>query len=139
MDAWLALLVVSALVAVLALWLVRLARRRHAQRADLGAFLRRCEREGTPPEVAALVFHALQGWMGDARGEFAVHADDRLESVYGIGAGERAETAALLLRRCGRRAEPDRPHLPLETAADLARYVASCPRDPGTHAGAGSA
>jgi hypothetical protein len=106
-------------------------RRRRAARPDLGAFLRECEAEGTPAEVAALVFHALQGWLGDARGGFAVRAGDRLDSVYGIGADEQDETAALLLRRCGRRAEPGRERPALVTAADLARYVASCPPDGG--------
>jgi hypothetical protein len=105
-------------------WLAR--RRRGAARPDLAAFLRRCERDGTPPEVAAQVFHVLQGWRGDAA-RLAVHADDSLERVYGIGADEQEEAAALLLRRCGRRADPGSRRPPLSTAADLARYVGSCP------------
>ena len=129
MDALRDLAVVAGGVLALALalaWLVR--RRQHAQRPDLGAFLRRCEQEGTPPEVAAQVFHALQGWRGDAGGR-AVRADDGLLRVYGIRADEQDETTALLLHRCGRRAEPGRKRPPLATAADLARYVASCPPD----------
>lgn len=125
------LVVVACCVLALALglaWIVR--RRRRTERPDLGAFLRHCEAEGTPPEVAAQVFHALQGWRGDVGGRFAVRAGDELERVHGIRADEQGEAVALLLRRCGRRAEPGRNRPALVTAADLARYVASCPADP---------
>jgi len=109
-------------------WVMR--RRRSAARPDLGAFLRRCEQDGTPPEIAAQVFHALQSWRGDVSARFAVRADDELLRVYGIGADEQAEAVASILRRCGRRAESGRSRPLLATASDLARYVASCPLDP---------
>jgi hypothetical protein len=130
-EAWRDLAQVAGGVLVLALALVGLARRRRRkQRPDLAAFLRRCEAEGTPPEVAAQVFHALQEWRSEDGGRFAVRAGDRLERVYGIGADEIDATVALLARRVGRRAEPGPRRPPLATAADLARSVASCPLDP---------
>jgi hypothetical protein len=130
LDAFEQLAAIAGGVVALALalaWVVR--RRQRAARPDLGAFLRRCEQDGTPPEIAAQVFHALQSWRGDGGARFGVRADDELLRVYGIGADEQTEAAALILRRCGRRAEPGRNRPPLSTAADLARYVASCPPD----------
>jgi hypothetical protein len=131
-GAWEGLAWVGGGVVVLALALAGVARRRRrAQQPDLAAFLRRCESEGTPPDVAAHVFHALQEWRSDDGTRFAVRADDRLERVYGIGADEIDATVALLARRVGRRAEPGRKRPTLATAADLAQAVACCLPDPG--------
>ena len=129
MDAFQQLAWVAGGVIALALALAFVVRRRRrdAARPDLGAFLRRCEQDGTPPEIAAQVFHALQSWRGDADPRFAVRAEDELLRVYGIEAGEQEAVAAMLLRRCGRRAAPGSEPPRLSTAADLARYVASCP------------
>jgi len=130
-EAWRDLAQIAGGVLVLALALAGLARRRQRmQRPDLAAFLRRCEAQGTPPEVAAQVFHALQEWRSDDGRRFAVRAEDRLERVYGIGADEIDATVALLARRLGRRAEPGPKRPALATAADLAGAVASCPADP---------
>ena len=126
-EAWRDLAQVAGGVLALALVLVGLARRRRrTRRPDLAAFLRRCETEGTPPEVAAQVFHALQEWRSDDGARFAVRADDRLERVYGIGADEIDATVALLARRVGGRAEPGSKWPEIATAAELARAVASC-------------
>jgi hypothetical protein len=126
-DAWRHLAQLAGSVVVLALALGGLARRRRrTRRPDLAAFLRRCEAQGTPPEIAAQVFHALQEWRGEGGGRFAVRADDRLERVYGIGTDEIDATVALLARRVGRRAEPGPKRPALATAADLAHAVASC-------------
>jgi hypothetical protein len=130
-DAWRELAQVAGGVLVLALALAALARRRRGiLQPDLAAFLRRCEAEGTPPEVAAQVFHALSAWRSEDGARFAVRADDRLERVYGIGADEIDATVALLARRLGRRAEPGSKRPALATAADLAGAVASCRPDP---------
>jgi hypothetical protein len=129
-DAWRDLAEIAGGVLVLALVLVGLARRRRRiQRPDLAAFLRRCEAQGTPPDVAAHVFHALQEWHSNDGARFAVRAEDRLERVYGIGADEIEATVALLARRIGRRAEPGRKRPAVATAADLAQTVASCPKE----------
>ena len=130
-EAWRDLAQVAGGVLVLGLVLVGLARRRRrTRRPDLAAFLRRCEAQGTPPDVAAQVFHALQGWRSDDGAGFAVRADDPLERVYGIGADEIDATVALLACRVGRRADPGRKQTVLATAADLAHAVASCLPDP---------
>jgi hypothetical protein len=129
MDAFERLALTAGCVLALAAALAAVVRRRRsAARPDLGAFLRRCEQDGTPPEVAAQVFHALQSWRGDARAG-AVRAGDELARVYGIGADELAEAVSLIAHHCGRRAEPGAERPAMSTAADLARYVASCPRD----------
>ena len=127
MDALRTLAVVAGGVLALALVLALVVRRRRSHDAapDLGAFLRRCEQDGTPPEIAAEVFHALQRWRAEAG--ISARADDDLARVYGIEPGEQEAVAAMLLRRCGRRAAPGGERPPLSTAADLARYVASCP------------
>ncbi|HEX5065173.1 MAG TPA: hypothetical protein VFY49_03605 [Myxococcota bacterium] len=127
MDAFQQLAWVAGGVIALALALAFVVRRRRrdAARPDLGAFLRRCEQDGTPPEIAAEVFHALQRWRAEAG--ISARADDDLARVYGIEAGEQEAVAAMLLRRCGRRAAPGSEPPRLSTAADLARYVASCP------------
>ncbi|HXK23805.1 MAG TPA: hypothetical protein VMS55_14120 [Myxococcota bacterium] len=130
-EGWRDLAQVAGGVLVLGLLLRGLARRRRrTRRPDLAAFLRRCEAQGTPPDVATQVFHALQEWRSDEGARFAVRADDRLERVYGIGADEIDATVALLARRLGRRAEPGRKRPALATAADLAHAVASCLPDP---------
>ena len=127
MNALHTLAIVAGGVLALALALVLVVRRRrsHDTAPDLGAFLRRCEQDGTPPEIAAEVFHALQRWRADAG--ISARADDDLARSYGIEAGEQEAVAAMLLRRLGRRAAPGSERPRLSTAADLARYVASCP------------
>jgi hypothetical protein len=130
-EGWRNLALAAGAVLALGLALAGIARRRRRmQRPDLGAFLRRCEAQGTPPDVAAQVFHALQEWRSEGGARFAVRAEDRLERVYGIDADELDAAAALLAHRCGRRAEPGRKRPALATAADLARYISSCPPDP---------
>ena len=129
-EAWRHLTGVAGGVLLLALALAGLARRRRrTKRPDLATFLRRCEAQGTPPDVAAQVFHALQEWRSDDGARFAVRAEDRLERVYGIGADEIDATVALLARRVGRRAEPGSKGPEIATAADLAHAVASCSPD----------
>ncbi len=113
---------------LLALYSTVRTRRLVASRApaDRDAFIAGFEGR-VDPSVLVEVFLYFQETMG-AELDFPVLASDDIASIYGIVDGDLEDTVEELLDRLDRYLRPP-PYSPIETIADLAHFLESCPRN----------
>ena len=125
MQELLPLIAVGGVIALLFAVLLRIQRRgRSRGRSALGPFLRHFERQGVPPELAAVAFRQLQRWMAAQDRSFAVKPEQSLSTVYGLVPEEVDAALERLAAECGRRRDPEAPRRRLETVSDLVLELA---------------